>query len=177
MIILFRVVICLIQTLFRPKLRLTDESRISILVLPNDVDVNVHMNNGRYLTFMDLGRFDLTARCGLLREAVKRRYFPMVGSAMIRFVRPVDHLERFELVSRFIGWDEKWFYAEQRFEVRGETRAIALIKGLFTSRAGSLPPAEVAALAGWTEPSPQLPPAIRQWVESEREAFTPKERR
>ena len=28
-------------------------------VWPNDLDTNAHMNNGRYLTLMDLGRFDL----------------------------------------------------------------------------------------------------------------------
>ena len=48
----------LILLLFRiqglPRRGLFDASRVSFRVLPNDCDLNFHMNNGRYLTFMDL---------------------------------------------------------------------------------------------------------------------------
>jgi hypothetical protein len=32
-----------------------DVSRLTFRVLPTDLDLNGHMNNGRYLTIMDLG--------------------------------------------------------------------------------------------------------------------------
>ena len=41
-------------------------SCVELIVLPNDLDTNLHMNNGRYLTLMDLGRLDLFVRSGLL---------------------------------------------------------------------------------------------------------------
>ena len=34
-------------------------------VWPTDLDVSLHMNNGRYLTLMDLGRLDLMLRTGV----------------------------------------------------------------------------------------------------------------
>jgi len=34
---------------------LLDHGHIAFRVRPNDCDINLHLNNGRYLTFMDLG--------------------------------------------------------------------------------------------------------------------------
>ncbi len=45
---------------------LFEESRVAFRVLPNDCDINFHMNNGRYLAFMDLGRVHLMAQLRLL---------------------------------------------------------------------------------------------------------------
>ena len=42
-------------------------------VWPNDLDTNAHMNNGRYLTLMDLGRFDLMTQCGLVGTVLKKK--------------------------------------------------------------------------------------------------------
>ena len=42
-----------------------EDSVLTFRVWPGDLDLNVHMNNGRYLTVMDLGRLDLMARTGL----------------------------------------------------------------------------------------------------------------
>ncbi|MBJ7417049.1 MAG: thioesterase family protein, partial [Niveispirillum sp.] len=33
----------------------------------NDIDTNLHMNNGRYFTIADLGRVDLMIRTGMLK--------------------------------------------------------------------------------------------------------------
>src|SRR5699024_7008731 len=40
-------------------------SRIRLTTLPTDIDVLRHMNNGRYLSLFDLGRWDMTTRTGL----------------------------------------------------------------------------------------------------------------
>ena len=44
---------------------LFEESRVAFCVWPNDCDLNLHMNSGRYPTLMDLGRVHLTAQSGL----------------------------------------------------------------------------------------------------------------
>ena len=45
-----------------------DESVIHARVLPTDLDLNLHLNNGRALTLMDLGRVDLMLRMGVVGE-------------------------------------------------------------------------------------------------------------
>src|SRR5258706_4303913 len=104
----------------RRSLGLLDESVLAFRVWPNDLDANVHMNNGRYLTLMDLGRLDLTARAGFLGTALRRGWRPMVGSATIRFRRGLAPFARFQLITRIVCLDGKWFFIEQRLEAQGQ---------------------------------------------------------
>ena len=47
----------------RPALTQTHEiSKLTFRVWPTDLDLSLHMNNGRYLTIMDIGRLDFMVR-------------------------------------------------------------------------------------------------------------------
>jgi acyl-CoA thioesterase FadM len=104
-----------------------DDSRVSFRVMPNDCDINLHMNNGRYLSFMDLGRVHLVAQLGLLAIVVKNRWKPVLAAAEINFIRPLAPLQKFDLVTRVVTWDDKYVYMEQRFEAHGELCAHAFV--------------------------------------------------
>ena len=114
------------------------------IVLPNDLDANMHMNNGRYLTIMDLGRIEWLIRVGLLPVLRKNKWAPVVGSQKIAFLKPLRPFQQFELHTRLLGWDEKWFYFHQTFHAKGELCANATIKGLFLSQKGRVTPMELA---------------------------------
>ena len=86
---------------------LLEESRVSFRVLPTDCDINFHMNNGRYLSFMDLGRVHLVAQIGLLPVIARRRWRAALGAAEINFIRALAPLQKFELVTRLVTWDDK----------------------------------------------------------------------
>jgi acyl-CoA thioesterase FadM len=87
-----------------------EDSRVSFRVMPNDCDVNLHMNNGRYLSFMDLGRLHLVAQVGLLRIVVKNRWKPVLAAAEINFIRSLAPFEKFDMVTRVVTWDDKYIY-------------------------------------------------------------------
>jgi acyl-CoA thioesterase FadM len=142
-----------------------DESRLSLRVLPNDCDVNLHMNNGRYLSFMDLGRVHLLGQLGLLPIIFRNRWKPVLAAAEINFIRPLKPLQKFELVTRVVTWDEKYVYMEQRFEARGELCAHAFVKGLFLGGEGRVGNATVLALLGYEGAPPETPEELRIWVE------------
>jgi acyl-CoA thioesterase FadM len=55
--------------------------------MPNDLDLLRHMNNGSYLTLMDIGQVDLLVRSGAQREVDRRRWYPVVVGESIRFRR------------------------------------------------------------------------------------------
>ena len=154
---LFRV---LIASRFRARLDLLAHSVVSFIVWPHDLDVNLHMNNGRYLTIADLGRMDLVARTGLLGLMVRRRWAPVVAMASIRFRASLMPFQRYRLHTRVVCWDEKWVYLEQRFERKGETVAIAYVKGLFRSRKRTLRSREILEALGQQQRSPHMPPAL-----------------
>jgi acyl-CoA thioesterase FadM len=164
----FRAIKTLVLALFGRRLSLLDESVVRFRCWPNDLDLNVHMNNGRYLTLMDLGRTDLVLRMRLLRAIYGRGWRPMVASVQVRFRRGIAPFQKFLLRTRLVGWDEKWIFFEQRFEAGGKDVTVALVKAVIQGPAGSVPPRELAALAGLpaTE-SPPLPPAVVAWQEAE----------
>ena len=142
-----------------------EPSVLPFRVLPNDLDPNWHLNNGRYLTLMDLGRLDLTLHTGLMRQVLRRRWMPVLGGATITYHRPLKLFQRYMLTTRIVGWDEKWIYMEQTFDSRGKRAATALVKGLIRGRDGSIPTREVMASVGQDIPSPELPAHVRRWTE------------
>jgi len=161
----FRLLKLLILRLFKPRpMGLLDTSTIQGRVWLNDLDNNIHMNNGRYLTLMDLGRLDIILSCGLLGTCLKKRWFPVVGALKILFLRPLEPFQKFELKTRIIGWDSKWLYLEQWFEADGELCAKAHLQGLFKGPDGKVGTKELLAAAGLKRKSPQLPADVRKWL-------------
>lgn len=156
--------LCLILThFFRRRLRLSDVSVLKLRVLPNDVDF-LRVHGGRYLTFMDLGRVDIILRTGVGRVAVKRRWRPVVSSAMVRHHRSLKLFTRFELHSRILCWDEKWFFFEQRFVQDGQACTVGIVKALLRGPGGNVTPQEVLEAVGETKPSPPPPPFLASYL-------------
>ena len=152
----FRLIWIVVAAFRKPSVGILDETRIRLRVLPNDLDTNFHMNNGRYLTIMDLGRLDLTIRSGLWRAMRDNRWAPVVGGAKMVFRRPLDPFQRYDLATRLVGWDGKWVYIEQRFEVDGHMHARGVVRALFLKGRDKVPSADLAAALGHEGPSPAL---------------------
>ena len=147
---------------------LADPSVLHLQTWPNDLDVNGHMNNGRYLSIMDLGRIDLTVRLGFLKPIFKFGWRPVVASIMIRYRRSLNPFQSFELHTRIVSWDHKWFYMEQKFVRHKKTVAIALVKGVFVGQHGNVPIEHLLREIGIAQSAPPLPAAFREWQQAEK---------
>lgn len=166
MLLLFRVVRVLIASLFGARVGLLDDSVLTLRVWPTDIDLNFHLNDGRYISLAGLGRVNLMARTGLFRIALKRRWYPVVGSVIVRYRREIGSMQRFTLHTRCLGWDEKWFYFEHRFEIGETVAAIAYARGVLRTRKAPVPSAEVVGAIDPSLQSPPLPVAIVRWREA-----------
>lgn len=170
-----RVLILFIRSFFKP--RLTDILGPSILhfrVLPNDLDINGHMNNGRYTTIMDLGRLDLILRNGLMRVMFKQKCVPVLGAIQMRFRIPLMPFQAYRLESHVICWDEKWVFMEQKFIIKkgeksGAVAAIGIVKGGFYDQNNrrTVPTEDLLDILGMPSQSPAFPDYIKHWVEAE----------
>ena len=160
-----RLFLLLFKLIGLPRKGVLDESRVTFRVLPTDCDINFHMNNGRYLSFMDLGRVHLVAQIGLLRIIVRKRWRAALGAAEINFIRAIAPFQKFDLVTRLVTWDDKWAYMEQRFEVNGVLYAHALVKGLFLDSRGRVESSAVVAELGYAAAPPPMPQELRIWAE------------
>ena len=155
----FRLIYLLVAARRRSRLEVLETGRVAMRVWPGDLDVLWHMNNGRYLTIMDLGRVDFLIRSGLLDKIRQRKWFPVVAALSITYKRPLKLWQKFEMTTRIAGWDERWIYLQQEFHSGGKLVAAALIKGTFRSTEGAVPMAALVELSGFKGLPPQIPPA------------------
>jgi acyl-CoA thioesterase FadM len=136
-------------------------------VWPNDLDLNLHVNNSRYLSYCDLGKVDLMLRAGVGRLALVRKWQPIVGGCLIRFRFSLRVFQRITVVTRVLCWDEKWFYALHLIESRRGVAAVALAKTSVRDRDGVVAPGAVLKGLGFAEPSPPPPEPVLQWIATE----------
>jgi hypothetical protein len=61
---------------FKPAIRMGDTIEMSLRVWPGDLDINGHMNNGRYMTITDLAVIEYFTRAGFLPIALRRGWRP-----------------------------------------------------------------------------------------------------
>jgi acyl-CoA thioesterase FadM len=121
----------------------TLQSRLALRTLPNDLDLNLNMNNGRYLTICDLNRVDLFIRTGLLKIMVRKNWTPMIADHTMTYKKPLKMFERFDVSLTVTHWDEKFFYMTHTFTAGDRIAADGTSKAVIRSRDGVVNPADV----------------------------------
>lgn len=119
---------------FRPRLTPPfGQSCLRFRVWPLDLDTNLHMNNGRYLTIADQGRADLLLRSGLWRSVIRNGWLPMLSGSIIRYRRELRPFQAFELRTQVVYWNQRNIVMEHRFVTGSGAEevlvAIALVRG------------------------------------------------
>jgi acyl-CoA thioesterase FadM len=151
----------------RGRVGLLEASRISFRVMPHDLDVLGHVNNGRFLSILDLGRVDAMLRSGLATKLRERGWYPVVAAATIQFRKSMTLFQKFDVETQVLGWDSRAFFVIQRFLRGGEVVAQAAIRARFRKKPGrTVEPADILVLAGYGAPSPALPEWVAQWNEA-----------
>jgi hypothetical protein len=167
--LLLRLIRVILHALNRSKLGIFDTSKLTFWVGPFDLDINRHMTNSRYLSLMDLGRTDLLLRSALGKRVWQNKWSAVLGSATVRWRKPLNIFQKFTLHTQLLGWDEKWVYIDQRIIAEGEVVCHALVKGIFVSKTGSIPITEVLKFTDAEGmPSPTLPESVAHWQAAER---------
>jgi acyl-CoA thioesterase FadM len=162
-----------ILTTFLARRRVRREGRIDpgalgivrLTTLPTDLDVLRHMNNGRYLSLFDLGRWDLLIRTGMADAMRRHAWYAVVSSETITFRKSLNPWQRFDVESRLIGHDDKAIYLEHRAVVHGEVYARAIVRARMMRRSGgTLPHDELFAALGRPEGIPDVEPWVHDWA-------------
>ena len=139
-------------------------------VLPTDIDLYLHVNNGSYLQMMDVARSNYIADIGGFPKLKARSWYPVVAASTMTYRRSLTLGQRFEITTRVLGWDERVVYLEQVF-ARGATQyARGVVAGRFLTRgSGERVPAPrvVEALAGDALPSPEVPADVLGWARAQ----------
>ncbi|GGO62708.1 thioeseterase [Microbacterium nanhaiense] len=144
-------------------------TRIRLTTLPTDIDLLRHMNNGRYLSLFDLGRWDMTARTGLGDAFRENGWYAVVANETITFRKSLELFTRFDIETRWIGHDEKALYMEHRAVVDGEVYARAIVRGRILRRSGgSVSHEELFSALGFEGELPEAPEWMHVWSDATR---------
>ncbi|MEO2134402.1 acyl-CoA thioesterase [Microbacterium sp.] len=135
--------------------------RLRLRTLPTDIDLLGHMNNGRYASLFDLGRFDLLIRTGIWDAMNAQGWYAVVASETVTFRKSLQLWQRFTVESRLYAHDDKAVYQMHRAVVDGEVYAEMIVRARFLRRTGGV--VNTDELFEALERPDDLPP-LPQWV-------------
>ena len=141
-----------------------DVGRLQMRVLPTDLDLNRHMNNGVFLSVLDLGRFDLLIRNGIWDIVREQGWYPVVVSETITFRKSLTLWQKFVIETRVSGYDDRAVFVDQRIVVDGEIFAQAVIRARFLRKTGgTVAVAELIDAIGTVPPELRIPDWQVRW--------------
>ena len=152
----------LIKKKFQPKLDFysRESDTISLMVLPQDIDPFLELNNGRYVTLLDLGRYGYGTRVNINGFLKKNQWSLTIAGTYNEYRHRLRLFQRFELKTTIIGYDANWFYFFQKIERNEKTHMASVVKYAFTSKNGIVKPEVVVRAMGGPYDPNQLP----KWV-------------
>lgn len=141
-----RLLYVLVGSVFRPRLPAGKaSSELTLFTLPNDLDINFHVNNGRYLTLCDLNRVDFFLRTGLARVMLAQGWMPIIAEHTMTYRKPLGAFRRFKATMHMTHWDEKYFFMTHVFTINEKVIAEGTSKGVVRGKNGVVAPEEVIA--------------------------------
>lgn len=128
-----------------------------------DIDFNMHINNARYMVFMERARWDHPVQTGTWDLMFKEKLNFIVAGIEMGYIREIRLGKKFEVESRYLGWDEKYLYLEQRFIADGKIHAYGMVKAVFLQKGKMATPENVAKILGITHAPDALPEHMELW--------------
>lgn len=163
-----RLLLTLVRAWRAPKIPVDSLLVRTLRVLPNDLDLNGHMNNGRYLTVVDLLLVEYFIRTGLAAALLRRGWRPMSGGSFITYRRGLKPLRSYAVRLRLEGLDAHWNYLRFEFVRDGRVCAAGYMKGAAVGRDGLVGNAQLYAAMEVPLPAMPMPAPVRNWLAAER---------
>ncbi len=141
---MFRTLWIFLAKRFKKNSEIGEMTEYTMRVLPTDLDLYMHMNNGVYFSLMDFGRWDMVFRNGTYDACNKKGWYAVVAGETIKFKKSLELWDKFTLQTQIVGHDEKNFFIQQKFICKGQLMATGLVKVRFLKRkGGTVSPKEV----------------------------------
>ena len=162
-----KLALTLARARYRPRLELEDTGVLHTRAGVTDVDPFMELNHARQITYMELGRWDYSARAGFIELLRKNNWGLTVGGISIRYRRPVPFMKKFSVTTRPICHDSRWFYFLQEILREDRICSSALVKAGAVSRSGLVPATEALAAGGREDWGHEIPQWVSEWITAE----------
>ena len=115
--------ICVLSTLFIKKddtLNLFVGEKVSFRVFPSDIDLNMHMNNARYIRILNYTRRRFFSAAGIWKVVRMNKLNIVVQAQTIRYRKELKLFETYSITTRIVSISddikETCFYVESTFK-------------------------------------------------------------
>jgi acyl-CoA thioesterase FadM len=164
----FRLIFTLLRAWRLPKFAVGQTLERNFRVLPNDIDINGHMNNGRYMTIVDLMLMEYFVRIGFASVLIKNGWRPMSGGSFITYRRGLKPFQTYRLRYRIDACDTHWNFMRFEFLAGDKVCATGYMKGAAVSKAGLVKNADAYAQLGQLVLVQPIPIAVEHWLAAEK---------
>lgn len=165
----FRLLLTFALSWRRSRMRVTECCLTPFIVVPSDLDLLGHVNNGKYFSLMDVARTDHAIRAGYISIFRRQAWWPVVVSATIQYYNSLLPFRRFIIETQLIGWDERTFFMHQRVLRNDASRKLmaqAVVRAVIRNSAGPMAAGDVVAALGNIVPPGPMPEWIAAWARS-----------
>ena len=168
----FRLVYAIISGLLADRLNHREQLHSSYRVWPHDLDAFGHMNNGRYLQIMDVARTEWMSRVGVVSCMWQNRWSAVLGGGCIRFHSSLKPFQRYQVRTRLLSWDARWWFLEHAFlDEQGHQVATAVSRAALRSGSNWVPSMAVVEQLAPGATAPPLPDYLRNWLAVEHDMW------
>ena len=155
----------MLKSLLSKKRNLSEDFTLTFWAIPLlDTDVALLFTQ-TYGQYMGLARWNLLFNSEFRTAALKRGWVPVTTKETIKYKRSIRAFDKVSLVTKIVHWNERRFYMEQAFFVKGEQRAVAYVEGLVKGPKGHIKPNEAFKALGINRAAPPLPENLKVWVD------------
>lgn len=160
-----RFILVMLKSFLSKKKGISEDLVLKFWVIPFvDTDLT-RLFTQTYNQYMGLARWNLVFNSEFRTGALKRGWVPVTAKETISYKRSIKAFDRIVLTTRLIHWNERRFYHEHIFTVKGEVRAVCYIEGLVRGPKGHLKPTEVFKALGVSREAPPMPDNMKGWAE------------
>lgn len=153
----------------RPRLGSVGDQLVThFRVMPFDLDLYGHMNNAKYLNYLEAARWELQIRSGFLRLALKRGWIGPLAALEIEYYRPLKFFQKFRVTTQFVAFEERRFYVIQRFFSGSKEMARALVRGTVRQGRENIPPHEYLEPLGLSAEDARIEADLSEWFTQRR---------
>ena len=148
-------------------IKIEEESTLVMRCGLSDIDPYGEINNGRYQTLADVGRFNHGFRTGFFNKATKNKIYFTVAGATIKYRYRIPFGEKFKMTTKIIYFDEKWTYFLHKFIAKDRVTTTILVRTGIVKNSKIIRSKEASLIFNFNIPSTKLQTWVKDWIKSD----------